>query len=402
MAECRLTIEAQFAPGQFAQGAGAPTAGASFAAELRAALVHLAQRMAAAGAAPPHLRGMVWHVTDTAPLVGERAAIDLVYRDVFGGTRPPIAIRRMPAHESGGARVGVSAELAIPTAPPPAGPVYRGLDLATVARECSPRGAVPDPLGIFARWRRDGEEFRSRAGAQLDLPYGVAEAERFDLFRPAGRGKPPLIVFIHGGYWQAMDKSDHCQFVADLLEAGAAAAVVNYGLAPEVDIAGSVDQVRRCLAHLLDAADHYRFDPARVYLIGHSAGAHLAAMALAAGWNDAHAGRIAGALLVSGLYDLDPLSLMPTARLLGIAEPDAVRRLSPLLHDRIGAAPVTVAVGDAESTEFKRQSAGLAERWGTGSAIRSLTVAGAHHFSIIETLVGGALGEAAKALISAA
>ena len=65
---------------------------------------------------------------------------------------------------------------------------------------------IPDGASYPARWAKDAEAFRADAVGLLDQPYGLRERERFDLFLPEGPAVG-TVVFIHGGYWVATDKS---------------------------------------------------------------------------------------------------------------------------------------------------------------------------------------------------
>ena len=78
---------------------------------------------------------------------------------------------------------------------------------------------MTDVVAVFEQWTKDGKAFREGHRA-LDLAYGREAAARFDLYRPTDVARPPLVVFIHGGYWQAMSKDQNAQFAAGLVRAG--------------------------------------------------------------------------------------------------------------------------------------------------------------------------------------
>ncbi len=119
---------------------------------------------------------------------------------------------------------------------------------------------------------------------RLDIPYGGGKLETLDLF-PAASAGPPVLVFLHGGYWQAMDKSDF-SFIASLFHAvGVAVAVVNYNLAPAAGMADIVAQVRRAVAFLAANGESLGIGRSRFFLAGHSAGGHLTAMAMLTDWS---------------------------------------------------------------------------------------------------------------------
>src|SRR5215467_9309951 len=148
-------------------------------------------------------------------------------------------------------------------------------------REYNARAAVPEHPRILASWAERGAATRRQRAGLLDLPYGESAAERLDVF-PTPRNGSPLLVYIHGGYWRALDKSDFSWVAPPFVDHGVAVAVVNYGLAPGTSIEEIVRQMLRAFAWLYRKADDLGFDPQRIYVAGHSAGGHLSAMMLAA------------------------------------------------------------------------------------------------------------------------
>ena len=352
-------------------------------AALPEALSRLAHDLADAGAAPFHMTAMTWIAPDTAAFHPQRHAIDRLYRETFGGFRPPI---RLVPGEPGA--LTIRARAMVPPASEHLDPVWHGLTLPQLARQYSPRNQVPDMRPLFSRWSADGAAYRSTHGG-LDIAFGLSAYETLDYYRPSGVARPPLWVFIHGGYWQASDKDQHAQFTAGMVRSGYAAANLNYGLCPDVALEQITRQVRDALSFLVGEADSFGFNPAQIHLAGHSAGGHLAAMAAA----DEAAPAVRSALLLSGLFDLTPLSLLPVARLLGILDRNAVERLSPLHHRPRPGVRLGVAVGGLESEEFKWQSTEIATAW---RADACETISGKNHFSLLDGLHDGTLFKLAR------
>ncbi|GHB73772.1 hypothetical protein GCM10010331_72250 [Streptomyces xanthochromogenes] len=235
--------------------------------------------------------------------------------------------------------------------------VYRGMDQATLDRQYSPSSRVPS-LGAYLReYARRSTAARRCHPVRTGLAYGGHPAEVLDYFpgRP-GPGRPPLLVFVHGGNWQALGRAESAFPVPPLLAAGAAVAVVEYGLAPDVGLDAMAGMVRRAIDWLLHHADRLGFASDRLHLCGTSAGAHLAAMALLPGPPQGPdvSGRIAGAVLLSGMYDLEPVRLSYVNEALRLDEAGA-RRNSPLglLPPRLP--QVVVARGGNETEEYVRQ-----------------------------------------------
>jgi arylformamidase len=352
-------------------------------AALAEALSRLAHKLADAGGAPFHMTAMSWTAPDPAAVHPRRHAIDRLYREAFGGFRPPIKI--VP-----GARdaLTIRTHAVVPPASEHSTPVWRGLTPPELARQYSPRTQVPDMQPLFRRWSADGAAYRATHGG-LDIAFGPSAYETLDYYHPAGVARPPLWMFIHGGYWQASDKDQHAQFTAGMVHSGYAVANLNYGLCPDVTLEQIVRQVRNALQFLVGEADGFGFDPARIHVAGHSAGGHLAAMVAA----DETAPPVRSALLLSGLFDLTPLSLLPVARLLGILDRNVVEKVSPIRRRPRPGVRVGVAVGGLESEEFKWQSTEIATAWRTDAFE---TIGGTDHFSLLDGLNSGTLFDFAR------
>lgn len=270
-------------------------------------------------------------------------------------------------------------------------------------REYNARAAIPEHPTIFARWAEQAAATRRLRACLIDLPYGDTSGEKLDLF-PTRQPAAPLLVFIHGGYWRSLDKSDFSWLAPAFTTHGSAVALLNYGLAPKTPLEDIVRQVLRALAWLYRNADRYEFDPQRIVVAGHSAGAHLTAMAMAALWPvygaDLPADLVKGGLAISGLYDLTPLVHAPFINTdLQLDEPRA-RRLSPAYMPAATPAPLVTGVGALESGEFRRQTALIAQRW-PRNVMRDVPLPGCNHLTVCDELgqPGSALFDAALALL---
>lgn len=278
--------------------------------------------------------------------------------------------------------------------------IFRDYDQQTLDRELNLRARWPEHPQFFERWARDSAAVRARLPARLDLAYGGTAAERLDLFPVEGGPATPLLVFIHGGYWQGLDKADFSYLAPAYVEAGIAFASLNYALAPAATIGTMIDQVRRALAWLhRNAADH-GIDAARIVVAGHSAGGHLAAMAVSTDWATVSPGLpgdlLAGACAISGVYDLEPIRLSYHNKVLDIG-PAEVAPWSPLHCLPTHAPPLLLAVGSEETGEFLRQQAEYAATWeACGLHVAEVDMTGLHHFTALD-----ALGERGHGLYAA-
>jgi acetyl esterase/lipase len=237
-----------------------------------------------------------------------------------------------------------------------------------------------------AKWEAMAKAFRAQisvAGrAELDVRYGPAERETFDLLRPTGAAKG-LAIFVHGGYWMAFDKSSWSHLAAGALQRGWAVCLPSYTLAPEARIA---DIARQVAAAIRFAAGRVQ-GPLR--LAGHSAGGHLVTrMVCADSPLPAEVrNRIDHVVSISGLHDLRPFLRTSMNATLRMDEAEAIAE-SPALRRPRDNCSVTCWVGTDERPEFLRQNDLLANIWtGLGADMRRVHAEGRHHFNVIEDLV---------------
>ncbi len=192
-----------------------------------------------------------------------------------------------------------------------------------------------------------------------------------------------MLVYIHGGYWRALDKRDQSFVAPPFVAAGAMVVLPNYALCPAVTIEHIVLQLVQSLAWVWRHAAEHGGDPARIVVAGHSAGGHLAAMMLACDWRavapDLPADLVKGALAVSGVFELEPLRHAPFLAPDLNLDAATARKLSPAAMPAPRGRLVAVVGGD-ESEEFLRQNALIAEAWGTrrGDGLRAGARAPSH------------------------
>jgi arylformamidase len=210
------------------------------------------------------------------------------------------------------------------------------------------------------------------------VAYGERPREKLDYF-PSGAAKPPLLMFIHGGYWQRNDK-DMFAFLADGPRAhGIDVAVVGYTLAPEARLTDIVGEIRQALSVLRERADEFGFDRDRLFVGGWSAGGHLTAIV-----SDHPAFR--GGLPISGIFDLEPIALNYLNEKLAL-DASEIATLSPLRVLGGYSPPLRLFVGIEELPELQRQSAAYAEAAHARGLPVALTILpGRHHYSILDEL----------------
>ncbi len=250
------------------------------------------------------------------------------------------------------------------------------------------RARIPEHPAILAHWFAASTRARERHTDMVERAYGSAARERLDVF-PARAPASPVFVYLHGGYWRALDKRDQSFVAPPFVDAGAMVVLPDYALCPAVTVEQIVLQTVQALVWVHRHAAEYNADPGRIVVAGHSAGGHLATMLLACEWKavapDLPADLVKAALSISGVYELEPLRHAPfLAADLCLTEA-AARRLSPAFMPAPRGALVAV-VGGNESEEFQRQTALIAQSWGPRSVVTTETVVGRNHMDVLDEL----------------
>ncbi len=255
--------------------------------------------------------------------------------------------------------------------------LYRGMNRAVLDAAYNNTAAVANSAELLAGFQVRSDRLRAANARHLDLRYGPGERNRIDYFASAARG--PVLIFIHGGYWQMRAKETFAFLAAGPLAHGIHVALPGYTLAPEQTLEGIVAEIRSAIVWLAARAAELGGDPARLYVSGWSAGGHLTAVALGEP-------QIRGGLAISGIYDLEPIRLCYLNEKLQL-DTAAARRLSPVLDVRAPSQPLILAYGGTELPELQRQSETFAAaRAKAGLPGRLVRLAGHNHFTILEEL----------------
>ncbi len=282
-------------------------------------------------------------------------------------------------------------------------------DPAWLDRMYNNRALVPEHAAHFARWSETSAQARSNQSCTLDIAYGASRGEKLDVF-PAAQTTPrgaPVLVFVHGGYWRSLDKSDH-SFVAPAFTAtGACVVIPNYDLCPAITIPGITLQMVKALEWTYRNIERFGGDPERITVVGHSAGGHLAAMLLTCLWpahaKDLPANLVKNALSISGLYELESVMHTPFLKDALQLTPAQVAQASPAWLPAPKRGVLYTVAGANESDEFLRHNQLIEQAWGPRAVPVCEAQPGLNHFSIVESLVqpGQRLHQLALQLLAA-
>ena len=269
--------------------------------------------------------------------------------------------------------------------------LYKGMDAAKLEAEYNlgERRGVDNFAAVVERWLQRSAAHRETVGAQVDIAYGEGEREKLDYFY-SGNPNGPMLLYIHGGYWQRGDKSMYSFISEAFIKHGVSVAVINYDLTPSVRMRQIPPQIRKAIAWCYNNADKLKFDCKQFHLSGHSAGGHLAAMMLATDWpaydSQVPDDAIRTGILISGVYELEPVvhTSLNEGPKMDIAEAIAE---SPMFIPPVTNAPQLVVYGGGETSEFKRQSIKYANKFRSKDrVIEVYQVPNDDHFDELERL----------------
>ena len=272
--------------------------------------------------------------------------------------------------------------------------LYRGMDRASLDAAYDNTAAVGNSALLLADFDDRSRRLRAGMPQHLDLRYGLAERNRIDYF--AGAKGAPVLVFIHGGYWQMRAKETFSFVACGPLAHGMHVALPGYTLAPDISLAGIVNEVRAAVCWVADHAREFGGDPGRIIVSGWSAGGHLTALMM-------DEPVVSGGLAISGIFDLEPVRLNYLNEKLKLTQHD-VARLSPLSNIPARSAPLILACGASELPELQRQSRAYADARAQAQAPgRLVCLPLMNHFTILESLASadGALTHLIRELATA-
>lgn len=262
-------------------------------------------------------------------------------------------------------------------------------------RQYNARASVQDVGLALAQYREQSAPVLAWPQRVANQRYGQGATELLDIYPaevPDPRGAP-VFVFIHGGYWRALSKEDSACVVPALHAAGVTVVVLDYDLMPAASLDHIVDQVRKATAWVFHHIAEFGGDPQRIHVSGSSAGGHLAGMLVTGHWHADYGvpqDVVKGAVLLSGLFDLQPLTALLPNSWMQMDEACAMRnspRFAIPPGDARQGCRILVCCGEYESSEFKRQSSDFLAAWKARCLPGDwVDTPGTNHFDIVLTL----------------
>ena len=265
------------------------------------------------------------------------------------------------------------------------GAVYRDYDQTALDAQYNNQLAAPQFRDHIRRYRELTDQAKSAVMCSENIAYGESLQERLDIYRPLRTGAP-VQVFIHGGAWQQLGKDDSGFAAVAFVGAGAMLVALGFGRVPDVPVDTMVDQVRRAIAWLWRNVEDYGGDSDKIFVSGHSSGAHLVSQCLSADWPGKFrcpADVIKGATFISGLGDLEPVRLSYRNALLNLNE-QGVESLSLMHQQPTVKCPLLAVYASGDTAEFRRQTREVGEYWRRQQLdAEIIEIAGRGHYDIV-------------------
>jgi len=259
--------------------------------------------------------------------------------------------------------------------------VYKKYDQAGLDRQYNNRGLVPEFDLHLAFWDESSRATELTQTSIKNIPYGSLPSEILDIY-PTEKPSAKTLIFIHGGYWQMMNKSNF-QFIGSaFLPYDFTTILISYPLAPSVTMDKIIASCKSAVEWVYHNISNYNGNRGSIYLAGHSAGGHLAAMMMTREFGPKQV-KIKGICGLSGLYNLAPIQLSFVNQALHMGA-DLAASLSPVLLNPVEDIPLLLAVGEKESDEYHAQLNELSEKWSPRvQSIQRITATGLNHFTIL-------------------
>lgn len=259
--------------------------------------------------------------------------------------------------------------------------VYKHYNQQQLNDQYNNRLHVPDYADYFERWEKLSRQTEKEHTVLKNISFGNNTEECLDIF-PAKIPLAKTIVFIHGGYWHLLDKALFYFLAEGFFSHDITTVFINYPLAPAAAMDTIVSSCRSAINWLHNNLVRFNGDPSQLYVMGHSAGAHLAAMLLVE--EDMYF--LKGVIALSGLFRLQPVMLSYINEVVRMDNNTAIRN-SPVYFEPMRNSSLLLVTGKEETDEFKDQSLELYHAWRNKQAyLKILSIPGKNHYSMLDAV----------------
>jgi arylformamidase len=259
--------------------------------------------------------------------------------------------------------------------------VYKHYNQEQLNNQYNNRLHVTDYADYFERWEKLSRQAEKEHTVIKNIFFGNHREECLDIF-PAENPLAKTIIFIHGGYWYLLDKTLFHFLAPTFLKHNITTVFINYPLAPAASMDLIVSSCRHAAQWVHTNAPRFNGDPSQIYVMGHSAGAHLASMLLI----EDDFSFLKGVIALSGLYKLEPVMLSYINDVLCLEIESAIRN-SPVYSEPVNYCPLLLVAGTDETDEFKEQSSEMYSSWKPKhNCIKLLKIPGKNHYSILDAV----------------
>jgi arylformamidase len=254
-------------------------------------------------------------------------------------------------------------------------PDWHQMDRQTLDDSYNNTKAVPESPAMFNAWIERSKAFRAAHSQYLDISYGPLEREKIDYY--SAGPNTPVVIFIHGGFWQARSKNDFAFLAESYLKEGISVAMVGYPLAPEANMDQIVASSERAVKFISQHLSEWGGNPKNVVLSGWSSGGHLSVTSI-------NGMKVKAVVPISGIFELEPLigSFLNKNLQMDLA---IAKRNSPMLNLPKGKTPIYLFVGGSELSEMRRQSYDFANKLKASNyPVVFVDIPGKDHYTMLE------------------
>lgn len=261
--------------------------------------------------------------------------------------------------------------------------VYKHYNREQLNNQYNTRLHVPDYADYFDRWEKLSRQTEQGHAIFKNIFYGPHPLECLDIF-PSSNPLSKTLIFIHGGYWHLLDKSLFHFIAAEFLKYSITTVFINYPLVPAVSMNEIVSSCKLAIHWLHENIIRFNGDPSQLYVLGHSAGGHLASMLT----TYENMNFIKAVISLSGIFRLEPIMLSNINDVLQMDSETTTRNSPSLLTPEI-TCPLLLVTGTEETDEFKDQSEEMYNSWKPKhSEIGLLKISDKNHYSIVDAITG--------------